>query len=64
MSSPRKKVKKEEKELKEKDKENPTDVGRGSPGHRKKFDFATNCYDLGLSIWIMCIYGEIHQRLY
>jgi hypothetical protein len=30
MSSPRKKVKKEEKELKEKDKENPTDVGPGS----------------------------------
>jgi hypothetical protein len=27
MSSPRKKVKKEEKELKEKDKEDPTDVG-------------------------------------
>jgi hypothetical protein len=27
MSSPRKKVKKEEKELKENDKENPTDVG-------------------------------------
>jgi hypothetical protein len=36
MSSPRKKVKKEEKELKEKDKENPTDVGPGIAGSYKK----------------------------